>query len=286
MKADLHIHSQYSFDATFSVEDIIKMAKEKNIEYISITDHNSIDAYKKEYTNINIIKGIEIDCYFNNDIVHLLGYGIDINNDVYKALKEHYYKELDRIAYKRLKLIEEHYGCKLDLDKIKNSTKMDIFTNVEITKVLLNDIKDSRLEEYQTGAKSDNPIANFYWDNLVIGEWGYTEIDLPDYKDIIDLIHQDGGVCICAHPFVNIKKNIESINKLIDSGIDGFEAYCSYHNQDIAEFYYNVCKDNNLLFTCGSDFHGPNKPNIELYDHHYQEDCSEWLNKLLNRIKI
>lgn len=163
---------------------------------------------------------------------------------------------------------------------------MDIFTNVEITKVLLTDIKDDRLLEYQIGSKSKNPIANFYWENLVIGKWGYTEIDLPDYQEVIDLIHNDGGICICAHPFVNIKKNNDSIQQLIDSGIDGFEAYCSYHDRDVSNFYHQKCIDNNLLFTCGSDFHGSTKPNINLYDHHYDSDCSEWLNQILQRIKI
>jgi predicted metal-dependent phosphoesterase TrpH len=286
MKADLHIHSNNSFDATYSVEDIIELAKEKDIDYISITDHNSIKAYCKEYEGIKIIKGIEIDCYFNDDIVHLLGYGIDVTNEAYSELQEHYYQELNRISFKRLELIEKHYSCKLDLDKIKNSTDMDIFTNVEITKVLLSDIKDDRLIEYQTGSKSQNPIANFYWENLVIGKWGYTEIDLPNYQEVIDLIHQDGGICICAHPFVNIKKNKDSIQQLIDSSIDGFEAYCSYHDKEISNFYHQICIDNNLLFTCGSDFHGQTKPNIDLYDHHYVLDCSDWLNQILKRIKI
>ncbi len=30
MKIDLHLHSSYSFDSTNEVEEILKMAKEKN----------------------------------------------------------------------------------------------------------------------------------------------------------------------------------------------------------------------------------------------------------------
>ncbi len=40
---DLHIHSKYS-DGTDEVIDILKLAEEKKLEYISITDHNNCNA--------------------------------------------------------------------------------------------------------------------------------------------------------------------------------------------------------------------------------------------------
>ena len=40
MKADLHIHSKYSFDGEKSVDDIIDMALDKKLDFIAITDHN------------------------------------------------------------------------------------------------------------------------------------------------------------------------------------------------------------------------------------------------------
>ena len=284
MRADLHIHSEKSFDASISTEDIIRMAKEKDIDYISFTDHNTTKAYTEEFEGINVIKGVEIDCYFNDDIVHLLGYGIDENNERYNELEDHYYRELTRIAYKRLKLIEDHYGFKLDVEKIRDLSDNEFFTNVEITRVMLDDIEDERLVEYQTGSKSFNPIASFYWENLSIGNWGYTAMDLPDYREIIELIHNDGGVCICAHPLINIDMDEEKINELIESGVDGFEVYCSYHDEEVSGFYRRICDENNLLYTCGSDFHGPTKPNISLYDHGFDGDCSEMVNGILERI--
>ena len=41
MIIDLHIHSQSS-DGTFTVEEIFKEAKRRNIGFMSITDHDSI----------------------------------------------------------------------------------------------------------------------------------------------------------------------------------------------------------------------------------------------------
>ena len=285
MRADLHIHSENSFDGCDSVENIIKQAKLAKIDVIAITDHNAVLLKNYSDSEIKVINGIEIDCYFGNKIIHLLGYGIDTTDIRYQKLHDNYYQELASIAIKRLRLIEKHFGCQLDLDKIKSLSSHDYFTNVEITKVLLSDIKHPDLEVYQTGKKANNPIANFYWDNLAIGKWGYTAMTLPTYQKIISLIHETKGVCICAHPFVNIGCDQAAINQLVAAGIDGFEAYCSYHNEETSAFYQTICEQKQLLYTCGSDYHGPTKPNIKLYDHHFKGDCNKMMKNLFMQMK-
>lgn len=289
MKIDLHLHSSYSFDSTNEVKDILKMAKDNDFSYLAICDHN-VTKGNLEAQNYNlgikIVPGIEIDCFFDDKIIHVLGLGCNLNDERFEAIRKHYYQELDRIAYKRLTIIEEHHHVKLDIDKIKSYSHFDGFSNVEIERVLLEDHHLPELAIYQTGSKKNNPIANYYWDNLSIGKWGYVEMKLPDYKDIIDLIHDTKGIAICAHPNVNIKHDIASINDLIEHGIDGFEAYSSYHNEDDIKFYNDVCLKNDLIFTCGSDYHGITKPNIRLGDHHYTEDGSLIIERLQRRISI
>src|SRR5690606_38099847 len=75
MKADLHIHSQYS-DGKYKVDQIIEFAKAKKLDYIAITDHDIYDgslyAYDKE--DINIILGLELSTTFKGETVHILGY--------------------------------------------------------------------------------------------------------------------------------------------------------------------------------------------------------------------
>lgn len=86
-KADLHIHSCFS-DGKLSPEDIVKIAKEKNYKLISITDHNTVNGYLKTNVLRNdfVIPGIEYDCWHNGILVHILGYGIDVNNRKIKEL--------------------------------------------------------------------------------------------------------------------------------------------------------------------------------------------------------
>lgn len=286
MKVDLHTHSNYSFDSTQSVEEIIELAIKNNIDVLAICDHNEYLGSLKglQSKDIEVISGIEIDCFFEDDIIHLLGYGLSFNDKRIEKLKDHYKNELNRISYDRLKKIEERYGCKLYIEKIKSYSNFDGFSNVEIERVLLEDVKHPELEIYQIGVKSNNPIANYYWDNLAIGKWGYVKLDLPNYIDVIDLIHENHGVVVLAHPKVNLGHDKDKINKLIDTGIDGIEVYTSYHNNEDNEFYNEIVKEFDLIKTCGSDFHGITKPNIKIGQTGYYEDGNEIISKLKERI--
>ena len=50
---DLHTHTNHS-DGTDSVEEILKNAEKNNIEILSITDHDSVDAYFELERNPNL----------------------------------------------------------------------------------------------------------------------------------------------------------------------------------------------------------------------------------------
>lgn len=81
-KINLHIHSNFS-DGKVDFDTLVEQAKEKGMKYISITDHNSVLGYKtSKYKNDEIlIKGVEFDCFFRGSLLHILGYGIDVENE-------------------------------------------------------------------------------------------------------------------------------------------------------------------------------------------------------------
>lgn len=82
---NLHIHTNLS-DGKSTVSQTIE--KFKALKYFSITDHNCVDAYTLEEINSlnNIITGVEFDCWYKGVLVHILGYGMDINNSEFKKL--------------------------------------------------------------------------------------------------------------------------------------------------------------------------------------------------------
>lgn len=78
---NLHIHSNFS-DGKLSPEELVMDAKNKGYRLIAISDHNTVDAYKNTdlLNNDSVIPAIEFDCWYKGVLVHILGYGIDIDN--------------------------------------------------------------------------------------------------------------------------------------------------------------------------------------------------------------
>ena len=80
-------------------------------------------------------------------------------------------------------------------------------------------------------------------------------------------IREAGGISVIAHP-VQMKLAEAALSKALEhlqaAGLGGIEVYNSCQNRHQAELYKRLAKRFNLLITGGSDFHGANKPDVEL----------------------
>jgi hypothetical protein len=107
------------------------------------------------------------------------------------------------------------------------------------------------------------PYINFYHDYFSQGSTAYVKIDYMSYREAIDLIKSQNGIPIVAHPGVNLRNREDMINELLDHGAQGLEAFNNYHNYDQINYFAGIAVQRHLLMTCGSDFHGKNKPLIK-----------------------
>lgn len=84
---NLHIHTTFS-DGKSTPEEILSQAKELKMKKIAISDHNTVEAYLHNTTLKDeiVIPAIEFDCWFMGCLIHILGYGIDVNNQELKSL--------------------------------------------------------------------------------------------------------------------------------------------------------------------------------------------------------
>lgn len=278
-KLDLHMHSYFSDDGEFSPEVIIDKAIENGLNLISITDHNSVKANSValEYIkgkNISYIPGIEIDCQYNGLNLHLLGYNFNFTKSCFADLEENIIKEEQKAGIKRIEKIKEATNLYLDSEDVLNKATNGIIPGELIAEVLLEDERNKNseiLKPYRAGGKrSDMPYVNFYWDYFAQGKPAYVHIEYISLSEAIKMIKDNGGIAIIAHPGNNLKNNLSIINDLITEGIDGIEVFSSYHSKETIDFFYNKAIENKLLITCGTDFHGKNKPNIELGKFDYE----------------
>ncbi len=77
---NLHIHSKYS-DGNAEFDDIINQARDFGYRKIAICDHNTVEGHK-QYRDKLLIPAVEFDCWYGYVFMHLLAYGIDVENPV------------------------------------------------------------------------------------------------------------------------------------------------------------------------------------------------------------
>lgn len=244
MKGDLHIHSSIS-DCDYSIEEIVKKAKEKGLTHISITDHDTILGLEEalkigEKYHIKVIPGIEISAYDNKRKrkVHILGYG-NLGENVQvlcknmpekrEALSKRYFNEI------------QNKGYDISWEDIKScSGKTGVFKQ----HIMLNLIKKGYTRN----------IYGDLYNTLFKKETQIKEMEYIDVFEAVQAIKKDGGVAVIAHPA--LYKNEELISELVSFGLDGIEVYHPKHTYKDIEKLSAIAKEKNLIITGGTDFHG------------------------------
>lgn len=260
---DLHMHTNNS-DGTLSPKEVIDEAKKNGVSVISITDHDTIDAYTDELfeyaksKNIELITGIEVSTKSHGVGIHVLGYNIDIHNNEFR---DNLFK-LRNIRHKYLhdvgeKLEELGYVLNVEeLDKIKSVTKahiaLDIVNNPVNREKLLRDF---------------NKVPNkgeFIETIMNEGCPAYVKKEVVTPSDAAKIIRQAGGKVVLAHPVAYIHQDNLKDNDILEiikeMNADGIEAnYMFYDTErnkfDEVEKWNKIARENNLLATIGSDFH-------------------------------
>lgn len=257
---DLHVHSNYS-DGELSPNDLIKKAYKKNINIISITDHDTIEGLKninKDYDNfVKVINGIELSAKASKGTMHILGYNVNIrNSDLNKKLKEIKDRNINYIVM-LFAQIKKDYGIEFSYEDIKKliNSKHNV-NRVDVARLCVESgYVDSVSEAF------DKYLKDAY------KKIGGNNKGL-EYIECINLIKNSGGIPVLAHPKTLKLDRYELYNLLVDMkkyGLNGIECFHSSHNNDEINLYLSLAYELDLLVSGGSDYHGRyTKPNVYL----------------------
>lgn len=269
---DLHIHSNKSNDGDFTPKDLMQMCAEAGLKVVSLADHNSTrglaeaEQYAQEI-GLEFIPGIEMDCDYQGTILHLLGYWVDADAPIYQEIESSVIATEAKASITRIRKTEE-LGIVLDREKLDGLAVDGVVTGEMIAEVALacpQNQKNPLLLPYRKGGKrSDNPFVNFYYDYFSKGKLAYAPMEFIDLSEAVSIVRRTGGVPILAHPGISVGIDSRKLEKIISMGIDGIEAYSSYHNPETTAFFLAQASLLNIAVTCGSDFHGKTKPSLEL----------------------
>lgn len=259
---DLHTHSCYS-DGEYTPNDLIKKAKKLGIKILSITDHDTllgnqnISLSEEEQRDVRIIPGIELSAKTEKGRLHILGYNIDIyDTNLNKKMLELKNKSIYSVIG-LLTQLKKDYDIIFSTEDIqKLITAPNNIGRPDLAKLLvkyhhaksIQDAFDKYLEEAFTKTRTTNKGLH--------------------YKECIELVKSAGGIPVLAHP-KSLKKTDEElillVEDMVESGLEGIEAYHSSHTPEETRRYLALATKYNLLISKGSDYHGPSiKPDIEL----------------------
>ena len=277
---DLHTHSIASLDGTYKPEELVDIGINSGIKYLAIADHDSVSSVEKALSyskdkDIMIIPAIELSAIVDNTPIHILGYGINSKHPGYKQRRAFVDEKLISWGKQAINKALE-FGFKFNPEEVYKLRDDGLICEELIGRVVLNDSRndnDGRLKEFRDGGKlSDNPTFNFYKEFYSTGKPCYIKYDFNmPIEEASKLIHESGGKMFLAHPKYNIGFSEELLQKIIGNGLDGIEAYSSYHDKEATEYYVKKAKENNLLLSVGSDFHGASKPAIIMGSIDYDE---------------
>jgi predicted metal-dependent phosphoesterase TrpH len=271
-ETDLHIHSRYSSDGELSVEDILKKSLEHHISTLAITDHNSVSALDEahnrcENNGLSLIPGIEIDCTYRGTDLHLLGYQIDWKSPDFVELEAAFHRKvMDSFPAMVYSLAKA--GISVNETEVLDKAKGQLPCGELIAEVLLTNPKyhanPALIPYLPGGARSDMPYINFYHDFFAQGKPAYVKLHHMDFRDAVHLVKRNGGIPVVAHPGLNLKGREDMVVELLEQSAEGLEVFNNYHTPAQMEYLAEIAVQKAVWMTCGSDFHGKNKPLIEI----------------------
>jgi predicted metal-dependent phosphoesterase TrpH len=266
---DLHIHTTTS-DGSDEPKDILIKAQKLGLKYISITDHDSIGAYKKlnninihDYYGGRIIPGCEFSAVHNGKPIEILGYGIDfeiisstgiVSDDKFYERENAYLNKMMEVC-RNLNL---KYSYNLYINGKYFATQImhaDLRKYPENQRYLDKDIWESLNAFYRTCV--NNADSPFFLDQMK---------DYLTVPEAAALIKKAGGKSFLAHLYGYFVDDHEAfIDSIVSlNALDGIECYHSLHSIEKTKHLLDYCYRHNLYSSGGSDYHGTLKPNVKM----------------------
>lgn len=276
---DLHVHSCRS-DGTYTPKQLVDYAIEKGLKAFALTDHDTTEGlleameYAKslkdaqergEYDSSavspdgtsmvipEVIPGIELSTEYQGKDIHIVGLYINYEEPSFQEYLKHFVDSRTERNHKMCKLLQEH-GVDVTYEALLEAFPNAVITRAHYAKFLL--------EKGYVG--SMNEAFDRY-----IGD--HAPCFVPREKvtpaQAVELILAADGVPILAHPMLYHMSD-ERLDKLVaelkEVGLMGIEAIYCTHTQGEERKVRNLASKYRLLISGGSDFHGSNKPKLDL----------------------
>ena len=265
---DLHVHSNRS-DGAFSPTQLVDYAVEKGLAAFALTDHDTVDgldeaiAYADKLRQTlseenmqeipEVIPGIEFSTEYQGRDVHILGLYINYHNKCFQKYLQDFVTSRINRNRKMCALLQEA-GVNISYEALLAQFPNAVITRAHYAKFLLDHgyVKDMK-EAFDRYIGDHCPY--------------FVPREKVTPEQAVELILQADGIPILAHPILyhmSDDKLETLVSHLKDAGLMGIEAIYSTYSAVEERQIRKLAEKYALAVSGGSDFHGANKPGLDL----------------------
>jgi len=257
---DLHCHSTAS-DGHFAADVLVERASERGIKTLAITDHDSVAGFRlardrAAELGLQLIPGIEFSTVWSGVSIHIVGLGFDPDSEVMLQAEQ----QQRAARAERAELIAKRVGKKLRADM----PVADIAAHAGVEQDQLGRPHFAAWMVEQ-GLVPNHQVA--FSKYLGAGKIGDVKTGWASMATAVEWICQAGGTPVMAHAHLyrmTRTKLRSCIRDFVDAGGQGLEVAYGMMDSNQQGQMAALAREFNLLGSCGSDYHGPNRFGLEL----------------------
>ena len=249
-KADLHLHTHASSDASFEPEAVFSIAKARGLTALTFSDHDNTDSTAEGQRlapiyDVAFLPGIEITSSWCGEEAHVLGFFPDgplpsladfLVNEIWSVRRQYNLAVLEYVQRQGTGVTIAEHEAKVVGEERSEST--------ELYRLLLKKGVVSSQRAFVALRKESGVLLR-----------------KPPIPKAIQACHEAGGIAVVAHPghdtgavFTFDEDNIAA---LAAQGLNGVEVSHPAHSKAQEDHYAQLADRLGLVKTGGSDMHVP-----------------------------
>jgi predicted metal-dependent phosphoesterase TrpH len=251
---DFHCHSLFS-DGSLAPFELLMLAKERGVELMAITDHDTVNGYSQTLQTqavelgLELISGCEISCQWQRRGIHVVGLNMNLDDPGFRqAMQAQGQARLSRAE--SITAVLQRLGFEVELTQVQSLAGNGTIGRPHFARHLVD-----------TGQMSSMSTA--FKRVLGSGKPGDIKANWPTLETAIAWITGAGGVAVLAHP-LKYKMTITKLRSLladfVQAGGQGIEVVTGHQEPSKVRTLMDLALRYDLYASAGSDFHHPGQP--------------------------
>jgi len=254
---DLHSHTTHS-DGTLTPADLVRRAKNAGVDVLAVTDHDVTSGLAEarteaERVGLRLLSGVEISVTWERTTIHVVGLAVEAGDAGLQA------------GLARLREFREWRAGEIGRRLARAGIAGADEGARERARGLL--VSRTHFARYLVDAGQARDVGDAFKRWLGNGCPGYVPGQWAGLREAVGWIRAAQGHAVIAHP-ARYKLGTGRLRRLFgefrECGGEAIEVVSGSHSHDDYHRFAQFAREFDFHASCGSDFHGPETPWIEL----------------------